>query len=77
MTEWLSLEFALVNLLKGWKYIDVYKRQLYSLGTCFEFGEGIEQDIERAFKCYEEAANQGHERSQHRLGCLLYISRCV
>ena len=41
---------------------------MYSLGTCLEFGEGIEQDIERAFKCYEEAANQGHERSQHRLG---------
>lgn len=37
------------------------------MGTCFEFGEGIEQNDERAFKCYEEAANQGHERSQYRL----------
>ena len=33
-----------------------YSEAIYSLGTCFEFGEGIEQNDERAFKCYEEAA---------------------
>ena len=38
------------------------------LGTCYESGQGTEQDYNEAFKWYQQAANQGIASSQCALG---------
>ena len=31
----------------------------YNLGACYEYGEGVEQDMEKAVELYRKAAEQG------------------
>ena len=47
------------------------------LGQCYEKGEGIEQNIEKAIECYEKAAELGNIPSLTNLGDLYYEGRDV
>ena len=40
----------------------------YQLGWCHENGEGVERDLESAFRWYRRAARQGHPRAQYHYG---------
>ena len=40
----------------------------YQLGWCYETGEGVERDLEWAFRWYLRAARQGHPRAQYHYG---------
>ena len=41
----------------------------YSLGCCYEKGEGVEKSAQEAVKWYRASADQGYASSQCRLGC--------
>lgn len=43
---------------------------LYNLGTCFEEGTGVEQNLAKAIECYNEAANKGHKTAKEKLAKL-------
>lgn len=45
----------------------------YSLGFCYEMGQGLKKDLEAAFRYYEKAATQGHVGGQFKLG-LFYMN---
>jgi TPR repeat protein len=47
------------------------------LGTMYDYGQGVSQDYNIAFKWYTKAANQGHARSQAELGGLYYNGQGV
>ena len=40
----------------------------YNLGVCFEHGDGVEQDYERAVYWYKRAADRGYDKAQFNLG---------
>lgn len=44
----------------------------YNLGVCYEQGDGIEQDLEKAVFWYKKAAEQGFKKAQHNLGICVY-----
>ena len=41
---------------------------MYSLGLCYEFGDGIEKDMEDAAKWYRKSAEEECESAMYRLG---------
>ncbi len=43
----------------------------YSLGVCYAYGKGVEQDYKEAVKWYTAAAEQGHVKAQFNLGVWL------
>lgn len=47
---------------------------LYSLGYCYEKGEGVDFDEGEAFEWYLKAAELGHLRSQTEVGRLFYMT---
>ncbi len=57
-------------------YMDAAKRGIdegqYNLGVCYETGDGIEQDAEKAVYWYRKAAEQGHAKAQYNLGICTY-----
>ena len=44
----------------------------YSLGYCYEFGQGVEKDPKKAVKWYRKAAEQGEPCAQNNLGHCYY-----
>jgi TPR repeat protein len=40
----------------------------YSLGLCYELGDGVDEDLGEAVRLYVLAAEQGHDGAQHNLG---------
>ncbi len=42
----------------------------FNLGLCYENGEGVRQDAEKALRWYRKAAEQGHMRAQCAAGAL-------
>lgn len=47
-----------------------HARALYMLGVCYEFGTGVEQNVEEARKLYEKSVAGGCERAAVALRCL-------
>lgn len=47
---------------------------LYSLGYCYENGEGVDLDEGEAFEWYLKAAERGHLKSQAEVGRLFYMT---
>ena len=45
---------------------------LYSLGKQYALGIDVEQDDEQAFKCYSEAAEEGHAKAIYNVATLYY-----
>jgi len=44
----------------------------YNLGVCYERGDGVAQDYEKAVYWYKKAVDQGHAKAQHNLGLCYY-----
>ncbi len=44
----------------------------YNLGVCYETGDGVRQDYEKAIFWYKKAADQGHAKAQYNLGVCIY-----
>ncbi len=42
-----------------------------SLGVCYQLGNGVERDEQRAAELFMKAALQGHPRAQYNLGVSL------
>ena len=40
----------------------------FNLGICYDFGEGVEQDMQKAVEWYTKAAEQGNAKAQFNLG---------
>ena len=40
----------------------------FSLGSCYDFGTGVEQNYIEAVKWYRNSAEQGHAAAQYNLG---------
>ena len=40
----------------------------YNLGVCYEHGDGVKQDLEKAVAWYRKAADQGYAKAQFNLG---------
>ena len=50
-----------------------HTRAQFYLGTCYDFGLGVEKNIEEAFNWYLKAAKKGHMESQYNIGfCYLH-----
>ncbi|EJK64965.1 hypothetical protein THAOC_14241, partial [Thalassiosira oceanica] len=43
---------------------------LYNLGLAYDLGDGVQQDMMKAFQFYRRAAMQGHALSRNNLGCI-------
>src|ERR1700760_4547990 len=58
------------NIIALWRSAahNGHKRAQFYLGTCYDFGLGIEKDVHDAFKWYMKAAKQGHMESQYNIG---------
>ena len=39
----------------------------YYLGTLYNFGDGVEEDIDEALKWYRKSADQGYEKALEKL----------
>ena len=46
-----------------------YGMGLYNVGLCYEYGEGVEKNLETAVEYYHKAAQQGDADAQCMLGC--------
>lgn len=44
----------------------------YNLGVCYETGDGVQQNYEKALFWYKKAADQGHAKAQYNLGVMVY-----
>ncbi len=44
----------------------------YNLGYCYEHGDGVAQDAEKAIYWYRTAAEQGYAKAQYNLGTCIY-----
>lgn len=44
----------------------------YQLALCYETGDGVEADADKAFEWYKKAAEQGVVEAQNSLGCCYY-----
>ena len=49
----------------------------FSLGQCYDYGQGVAQEGAEAVKWYRKAAEQGHTRAQDCVGTNLYVGRGV
>jgi len=47
------------------------------LGVQYQYGEGVEQNFQEAFKWYKKAAEQGHEWAQNNIAALYYRGKGV
>lgn len=47
---------------------------LWTLALAYEHGRGVEKDIEKAVRYYEQGAELGHSKCQHSLGCYCRLS---
>ncbi|MBQ8907244.1 MAG: sel1 repeat family protein [Clostridia bacterium] len=45
-----------------------YAEGAYNLGVCYEQGDGVEQDFEKAVYWYTQAAEKGYDKAQYNLG---------
>ena len=41
----------------------------FNLGCCYDFGDGVENDLREAVKWYRKSAEQGYASAQFNLGC--------
>lgn len=44
----------------------------YNLAVCYETGDGVRQNYEKALFWYKKAAEQGYDKAQHNMGVMLY-----
>jgi TPR repeat protein len=58
----LSLSFIQISANQG--YAPAQNR----LGICYDYGDGVKQDLSKAVEYYQRAANQGHAVAQFNLG---------
>ena len=49
----------------------------YSLGYCYEFGQGVEKDDKEAMKWYQRAANQGYKHAKEKLKAIEKSSSAI
>lgn len=49
----------------------------YKLGWCYEYGNGVELNIEKAIEWYQKAAKQGYTEAQCHLGFCYYRGRGI
>ena len=49
-----------------------FTRAINNLGTCYEFGHGVEQDRDQAFQLYKEAAEKGYKEGMLNLAHMLF-----
>ena len=45
-----------------------HRSSQFSLGWCYEFGQGVEKDKEKAVQLYRKAADNGHAEACYRIG---------
>ena len=45
-----------------------HTRAQFYLGTCYDFGKGIDKDVSEAFKWYLSAAKKGKMEAQYNIG---------
>ena len=50
---------------------------LYQLGNCYQNGEGVEQDIEKAIEWWLKAADLGHEKASELIQKLSLIMKLI
>ncbi|PKK69313.1 hypothetical protein RhiirC2_781142, partial [Rhizophagus irregularis] len=48
-----------------------YSLAQYNLGLMYEYGKGIEKDINQAIYWYEKSAKQGYQLAQNRLEIIM------
>jgi uncharacterized protein len=75
--EGYKLAFQTKKKLKPWdKIFDLWKiaangghtRAQFYLGTCYDFGNGVNKDIAEAFNWYLKAAKKGKMEAQYNIG---------
>ena len=44
----------------------------YNLGVCYETGDGVQQNYEKALYWYKKAADQGYAKAQYNMGVCVY-----
>ena len=49
----------------------------YTLGTLYELGEGVAEDVKEAFKWFSLAASQGYAKAQNNLGYMYDLGEGV
>ena len=49
-----------------------FTRAINNLGTCYEFGQGVKQDRDKAFKLYKEAAEKGYKEAMLNLAHMYF-----
>jgi TPR repeat protein len=49
----------------------------FSLGQCYDYGQGVAREGAEAVRWYRKAAEQGHARGQDCVGTYLYVGRGV
>ncbi len=50
------------------------QRALNNLGICYEFGHGVEVDMDLAFSLYKESADKGYYPAKYNLA-FLYMAK--
>lgn len=48
-------------------------RALNNLGICYEFGHGIEVDMDQAFQQYKESSDKGYIPAKYNLACIYLL----
>jgi TPR repeat protein len=75
--EGYELAFGTKKRIKPWaKIFDLWKlaatagyiRAQFYLGTCYDFGNGVERDIKKAYYWYMKAAKKGKMEAQYNIG---------
>lgn len=50
---------------------------LYQIGNCYQNGEGVEPDIEKAIEWWQKAAEQGHKKASELIQKLSLIMKLI
>lgn len=61
------------SAISCWNLISKYNSNaMYMLGECWFYGRGCQQNFEKAFICYQNAAKQNNSHAQNRIGMYYY-----
>jgi TPR repeat protein len=75
--EGYALAFQTKKRIKPWEKIfnlwrfaamAGHRRAQFYLGTCYDFGNGVDKDVSEAFEWYMKAAEKGHKEAQFNIG---------
>lgn len=50
---------------------------MYQIGNCYQNGEGVEQDIEKAVEWWQRAAKEGHKKASELVKKINLIMKLI